>query len=138
VNFKNEKKPDVELNLAPLIDVVFLLLIFFMVSTTFERQSAIRITLPEATRSDTEQEQNTITVSIDARGKIFVNDNPLLNAKLSTIRDAVRDAANNMHDPVLIINADENTTHQSVVRVMDAARQASLTRVVFATRDPEG
>ncbi len=67
-----------------------------------------------------------------------MNDRPLLDSKLKTVREAIRSAADQMDDPSLIINADANTTHQSVIRVMDAARQASLSRIAFTTRALDG
>lgn len=134
MNFRNRRLDDVELNITPLIDVVFLLLIFFMVSTTFERESQINITLPEASEEVKEQEPLAIEVSVDARGEIYVNEQKLVNAQLLTIREALRIAAELGEDPQVIISADENATHQTVIRVMDAARQLGLVRITFATK----
>ena len=134
MNFRNRRLDDVELNITPLIDVVFLLLIFFMVSTTFERESQINITLPEASEEVKEQEHLAIEVSIDARGEIYVNEQKLVNAQLLTIREALRIAAELGEDPQVIISADENAAHQTVIRVMDAARQLGLVRITFATK----
>ena len=77
---------------------------------------------------------DSIVVALDANGRVFVDDNPLVNAQITTIREAIRQSAQKLENPSVIINADANATHQSVVRVMDAARQLSLTRITFATR----
>lgn len=137
MNLRPEKKDNVELNITPLIDVVFLLLIFFMVSTTFDRESEINITLPEASEEVTKQQPVAVNVGVDASGQIFINGEPLVNSQLLTIREAMRDAAQGLDDPPVIISADENATHESVVRIMDAARQIDLVRITFATRELE-
>ena len=134
MNFRPRKKDDVELNVTSFIDVVLLLLIFFMVSTTFGKKSEISITLPEATDVPVTQAPDTINITLDAQGRVFVNEAPLVNAQSTTIRDAIRSVATGLTDPVVIINADAETTHQAVVRVMDAARQLSLNRITFSTR----
>jgi biopolymer transport protein ExbD len=134
VNFRPRKNTDVEMNVTSFIDVVLLLLIFFMVSTTFGRKSEISITLPESAAVKLVTEPATVNISLDAKGRVFINDNPLVNSQLTTVREALRQASSKLQDPVVIISADAETTHQSVVRVMDAARQLSLTRITFATR----
>ena len=133
MNLRPHRTDDVELNITPLIDVVFLLLIFFMVSTTFDRESEINITLPEASEEYTEVEIDKLEISIDAEGKIYVNEQVLLNTQLNTIREAIRDAAYDLDDPQVLISADAQATHQTVVRVMDAARQLDLVKITFAT-----
>jgi biopolymer transport protein ExbD len=134
MNLRPRRKDQLDLNLTPLIDVVFLLLIFFMVSTTFEMKSEINLKLPEASEQLRDIKPDSVMIAIDAQGRVFVNDNPLVNSQTGTIREAIRQASENLLDPAVIINADANTSHQSVVRVMDAARQISLTRITFTTR----
>ena len=135
MNFRpRSKTAEVELNVTSFIDVVLLLLIFFMVSTTFGKKSAISITLPEASQAEALTEPETIIITLDAQGRVFVNDMPLVNAQLATIREAIKNASTDLTDPSVIINADAETTHQAVVKVMDAARQLSLTKVTFTTR----
>ncbi len=137
MNFRSESRQDVELNITPLIDVVFLLLIFFMVSTTFERESEINITLPEASKELTEAKPDAISVAIDSRSRIYVNGRTLINSQLSTIKQAIYEALGNLTDVPIIISADAETNHQSVVKVMDAARQLGLVRITFATQKIE-
>ena len=134
MNFRSGKKDDIDLNITPLIDVVFLLLIFFMVSTTFDQNSEINITLPKASDEYKEFRPDSVTIAVDSQGRVFVNENPLVNSQIITIREAIRDAISGLTDPAIIINADANATHQSVVRIMDAARQLSLSRITFATQ----
>jgi biopolymer transport protein ExbD len=134
VNFRPTRDQEVDINLTPLIDVVFLLLIFFMVSTTFIKESEIDLTLPQASEELREDPVDKIEVSIDREGNVFVNGRALLNAKVGTIRQALADARSDAGDPVVIISADAAATHQGVVDVMDAARQADLYRITFPTR----
>ena len=134
MKLRSRRREDVELNITPLIDVVFLLLIFFMVSTTFEKQSQMKITLPEASEEVTDNIPDSITIEVDKMGHVFVNRKSLVNSQLITIREAIRDASHDMKAPTVIIRADANATHQSVVRVMDAARQLGLIKITFATQ----
>ena len=134
MNLRPQRKDDIELNITPLIDVVFLLLIFFMVSTTFDRESEINITLPEASEEYTEVEPDAVNVEIDVEGRVFINKQPLINTQLLTIREALRNEIIDLKDPPVIISADAKATHQMVIRVMDAARQLGLVKITFATQ----
>lgn len=130
------KEESVEVNLTPLIDVVFLLLIFFMVSTTFDRHARLKVTLPESSTKATQQQDAPLILSIDAKGNYFLNDRQVINQSLDTLKQAMRktigdDAA--IKDASLVLRADANTPHQSVVRAMDAASQLGLTRLSIAT-----
>jgi len=137
MNLRSQRREDVDLNITPLIDVVFLLLIFFMVSTTFERESEISLTLPEASEEFVDSKPDTVSIAIDNKGRIYVNKEPLLNEQLSTIREALRNELHDLEDPSIIISADAQATHQLVVRVMDAARQLDLVKITFATQEIE-
>ena len=137
MNFRPQREEEVDVNLTPLIDVVFLLLIFFMVSTTFIRESEIELTLAEASAEVREDPIDVIEVAIDARGRFFVNGNALINSQLETIRQALNDVRPADAEPVVIISADAGATHQTVITVMDAARQVGLTRITFPTKISE-
>ena len=126
-----EDEPDI--NLTPLIDVVFLLLIFFMVSTTFEHQSRIQIELPEATADATEQQDNTLEILIDAQGRYFIGDQQVINSELKTLKSAISKAVGNRGELPVTIRADANTPHQAVIRVLDASSQLGLTHISLAT-----
>ncbi|NIR32117.1 MAG: biopolymer transporter ExbD [Gammaproteobacteria bacterium] len=132
---RREREPDI--NLTPLIDVVFLLLIFFMVSTTFERSSELAIELPEATTEPAQQEPEAIEVAIDASGRYYVNGTELINTQLSSVKQALSRAAGGRDDPPIVISADGRSPHQAVVTVMDAARQLGLVHLTFSTRVTE-
>lgn len=134
MNFRPPGEQDVDINLTPLIDVVFLLLIFFMVSTTFIKESEIELTLPQATEEIREELTEKIQVSIDRNGTVFVNQQALSSARLDAIRQALNRVREDGGDPVVVIRADAAASHQAVVDVMDASRQAGLYRITFPTR----
>ena len=129
------EEPDV--NLTPLIDVVFLLLIFFMVSTTFERETEISIELPEASGQPIQTEKQMVEISIDAKGRYFVNRQEIINTQLDTLKRAIREAAGDQKKPRVILSADRNTPHQAVITAMDAARQLGFVNLTFATNKPD-
>ena len=134
MNLRPEPNEPVDINITPLIDVVFLLLIFFMVSTTFDRDSELSIELPAASAEASKRKPDSIEVAIDARGRFYVNGRELLNTQSNTLRQALRSAAGDNDSPPIIISADANTPHQAVVKIMDAARELGFVRLTFATR----
>ena len=130
------KEESVEVNLTPLIDVVFLLLIFFMVSTTFDRHSKLKVSLPEASAKALLQQNNPLVLSIDAKGNYFINDRQVVNKSLDTLKQAIQKTIGDdkaIKDVALVLRADANTPHQFVVRAMDAASQLGLTKLSIAT-----
>jgi biopolymer transport protein ExbD len=134
MNLRPDRRDErVDVNLTPLIDVVFLLLIFFMVSTTFDRHARLKVELPEASAKKTQQQQQSIILSIDAKGNYFINDRQLVNTRLETLKAALQKTVADQKDVSLVLRADANTPHQSVVRAMDAASQLGLTRLSIAT-----
>ncbi len=135
MNFKPRQREEINVDLTPLIDVVFLLLIFFMVSTTFSHTSEVNITLPTSSKEGKEAKLNVINIGLTVDGTVFINSKPLLNAQLATIKTALSEALVGLDEPSIIINADADATHQSVVRVMDAARQIGVGRITFATQE---
>ena len=134
MNFRPHPHEELELNITPLIDVVFLLLIFFMVSTTFDHESEVNITLPKASKEIAHAKPDAINVAIDAQSRIYVNQKELINSRISTIKEALYDIAADLEDAPIIISADEETPYQIVIRTMDAARQLGLIKITFATR----
>lgn len=134
MNLHPSRREAPDINLTPLIDVVFLLLIFFMVSTTFRKESDIRIDLPEASQQQSSETQQTpLEVTVDAAGGYRVNGQPLANNQSQTLKQALAAAANNDRDQTFIIRADANTPHQAVVTVMDVAGQMGFRRLAIAT-----
>jgi biopolymer transport protein ExbD len=131
------RREDPEVGLTPLIDVVFLLLIFFMVSTTFTRESEITINLPEAAVTETERERTTIDLVVDVQGRYYVNNQLLVNTRIETLITALQQVAAGSENAVLVISADAQTPHQAVITAMDAARRTGIVQVSLATREPE-
>ena len=123
----------VEVNLTPLIDVVFLLLIFFMVSTTFDRHAKLKVQLPQAEAKTQQQAKDPVVLSIDAKGKYYINDRQVVNTQLDTLKAALQKTVENNPDITLLLRADGRTPHQSVVRAMDAASQLGITKLSIAT-----
>jgi biopolymer transport protein ExbD len=128
------KKEDPEISLTGLIDVVFLLLIFFMVSTTFEHQAVLKVDLPEAQNVSTPENQpDSFELVIDAKGQFYLNDRQLVDAKASTINAAFIEAAGDDRDIPIILRADAQTPHHFVVTAMDVTAQLGFTRLSIAT-----
>jgi len=137
MNFRKRKIEELDVNMTPLIDVVFLLLIFFMVSTTFDRQSELNIELPEASGEISESEAVEIEIFIDARGRFAINGEQLVNNQSDTLLRVLRETAGSDKDPRIIINADKNATYQIVMTAMDATRQAGFVHITFSAVKPE-
>lgn len=135
MNLRPERSDErVDINLTPLIDVVFLLLIFFMVSTTFDRHAKLKVELPEASaKKEQQQTEEPLVLSIDAKGNYFINDRQVVNTTLETLKTALQKSIADRKDVALVLRADAKTPHQSVVRAMDAASQLGLTRLSIAT-----
>ncbi len=129
----HRKDEGIEVNLTPLIDVVFLLLIFFMVSSTFDRHAKLKVQLPQAEAQMQQAQDNPVVLSIDASGKYYIDDRQVINEQLETLKDALRQTVGERTDVTLLLRADGRTPHQSVVRAMDAASQLGLTKLSIAT-----
>ena len=127
------KEETVEVNLTPLIDVVFLLLIFFMVTTTFDRHAKLKVSLPESSQKVTQQQSDPLVLSIDAKGNYFINGRQVVNQSLDTLKQALQKIIGENTDMALVLRADANTPHKAVVRAMDAASQLGLTKLSIAT-----
>jgi len=128
---------DTSVELTPLIDVVFLLLIFFMVSTTFIRETQLKIDLPEATGELQQVEDQVLEVSISRDGEYSINSQLLVNSKIETLIRGLQEASGGDLKRRLIVTADANASHQSVVRAMDAAGQVGLSRISITTQNPD-
>ena len=135
MNFRKNLSDDVDVNLTPLIDVVFLLLIFFMVTTTFDKDAKININLPTTQNAAAVPLKKPMEVIIDAQGKYFVDGREVLNNKPETLFRAMSQALNERGEktPPLIISADAGTNYQTVVTAMDIAGRLGLTNFSMAT-----
>jgi biopolymer transport protein ExbD len=138
MKFERQLKEEVGVNLTPLIDVVFLLLIFFMVTTTFTRDSNLLINLPEASGEPAAEAALRVEILIARNGTYAVNGRTLVNNRLETLMEAVAELAGGDFTVPVTITADADTTHQSVVTAMDAVAQLGFTRLNIATRQAEG
>ncbi len=138
MNFQRDHRRDEpEINLIPLIDVLLVILIFLMVTTTYARFSELKINLPTSGAEQTPNKPKQIEVTVDASGNYQINDTMLTQATPTTLANALKQAAGNDNDPVLVINADAKATHQSVINVMEAARQVGMSRITFATQSAQ-
>ncbi len=143
MNFSRRNRQPLEITLTPMIDVVFLLLIFFMVTTTFSQQSELKINLPEAKGAEAESKEKMIVLTINADGLYFINGDDglphqLVNQKNETLRRALIQTAGDTRLIPFVISADSKTDHQSVVTALDIASQLGFKRITFATKNKSG
>jgi biopolymer transport protein ExbD len=130
----NQVRDEPEINFIPLIDVLLVILIFLMVTTTYQRVAELQITLPEADADQMKQRPKEVNVGIDAQGQYAIDKNVFQYTTVAALADALTRASGGAKDAVVIINADANSTHQSVIHVMEAARQVGLVHITFATQ----
>ena len=128
-------RDDPEINFIPLIDVLLVILIFLMVTTTYQRIAELQITLPEANADPAKERPREIDVGLDAQGRYKIGRDPAFTfTTVDALADMLKRAAGDAKDPVVVIDADAQATHQSVIHVMEAARNAGLTHITFATQ----
>jgi biopolymer transport protein ExbD len=137
VNLRQSPGDDPEVNLTPLIDVVFILLIFFMVSTTFQKESEINIELPEASGEPLEERKDQLEIVIDANGHYFIDEQQVVNTELVTLKKAIQKFLGEQRDLPVVIRADRTTPYEAVIRAMDATAQLGLVNMSLATSQPE-
>ena len=136
MKFKRSNREELSINLTPLIDVVFLLLIFFMVTTTFSRETRLLVNLPEANAQEPESTPVQLEVLVALDGRYAINGRNLVDNQLSTLlRGLELESGGDRSLPVLLL-ADAEATHQSVVTAMDAIGQAGFSRLSIATQRP--
>ena len=137
MNFRRGRSSDVpEINLIPLIDVLLVIIIFLMLTTTYSKFSGLEINLPTADASKQTEPPNEINVALTAAGQVLVNKVPLATDTVQAISEAMRRAAGDTKEPVIVINADAKANYQSVVDIMQAAQTAGYPRISFATQSP--
>jgi len=129
---RHSEEPDV--NLTPMIDVVFLLLLFFMISTSFIRESSLKVDLPEATGEALTEQEAPIDIIIRANGEVMVNETTLTEMSRDKLRELLKSTAADNTNPHIIISADANAEYQHIVTAMDAAQLLGFTRLTLATR----
>ena len=136
MKFRRQQREELGVNLTPLIDVVFLLLIFFMVSTTFTRETQLSVDLPEATGEPQEMAAEQIEIRIDEAGVYRVNGQPLVDTRMRTLQAAIYKISAGDTTLPMVITADAQTEHQYMVRAMDAAGQMGFVHLSITTRQP--
>lgn len=141
MNFKKGRsREEPEINFIPLIDLLLVILIFLMVTTTYSKYAELQINLPEASAEKAPDRPQFINIGVDANGKYSVNSSATTFSGVDAFANLLRDtaAAGNMKDPVIAIGADAGATHQAVVNVMEAARLVGFTKISFTTQGKAG
>ncbi|MDH4284920.1 MAG: biopolymer transporter ExbD [Gallionellaceae bacterium] len=134
MNFQRGRtREEPEINLIPMIDVLLVILIFLMVTTTYARFSELQINLPQATGEEAASQATPINVSVDASEHYSINNTPVAFSNTSQMAQELGKAAGGQKDPSIIINADAKAPHQSVINILEAARLAGYGRITFAT-----
>jgi biopolymer transport protein ExbD len=135
MNFQRgrEKEP-LEINLVPLIDVMMVILIFLMITTTYNRYTELAINLPSADAEKPAERANEIAVLVNAQGQYVINKHAVVFRTTEQLADELRRAGGAAKAPIVVISADANATHQAVIRVMEAARLAGLSQITFTTQ----
>jgi biopolymer transport protein ExbD len=124
---------DVAIDLTALIDVVFTLIIFFVVTTSFNNRSALKITLPSSSASQVEAQKKPLMVLIDRNGNYYVGDSALVRSDLASLKEAIKQQAGNDRERTIVIQADAKSSHQSVITAMDAIGQLGFSKLSIAT-----
>jgi len=138
MNFRKPRPEEPEINLIPFIDVLLVILIFLMLSTTYSKFTELQITLPTADADKARDRPKEVIVSVSADGRYVVNHKPVDGRSVEVLTAELSAAANGAEDTVVIVSADATAAHQSVINVMDAARRAGLARLTFATQNSPG
>jgi biopolymer transport protein ExbD len=135
MNFQRgrEREP-LEINLVPLIDVMMVIIIFLMITTTYSRYTELAINLPSAEAEKQPERANEISVLVNAQGQYVVNRRAVVYRSVEQLAEELRRAAGAAKEPMVVISADANATHQAVIRVMEAARLAGLSQITFTTQ----
>jgi biopolymer transport protein ExbD len=138
MNFQRGRvREEPEINLIAMIDVLLVILIFLMITTTYSKFSGLEINLPTADAAQAKEQPNEINVAVTAIGEVLVNKVPVPGREVEAISTVLKRLAAGAKDPVVIINADAKATHQSVIDVMQAAQQAGLSHISFATQQTQ-
>jgi biopolymer transport protein ExbD len=137
MNFRPRRRDQPELNLIPMIDVLIVLLIFLVLTTTFSREAELQIQLPEASGAAASEDKG-LEVVIDAQGHYTIGDRQPVNNQVETVKKVLQEAAGDNKNPLVIIDADANASHQSVMTILDAAGQLGYKHVTFAAKIEPG
>ena len=137
MNFQRGRaREEPEINLIPMIDVLLVILIFMVVTTTYSKFSELQINLPQAAGEAAVTQNKLINVAVDASAHYAINNQNVSNTSVDALATALKNAAGDQPDPTIVINADAKAPHQSVINVMEAARRAGYGRITFTTQTP--
>ena len=134
MNFRPRAKEEPEINLIPFIDVLLVILIFLMLTTTYSKFTELQVKLPVADTDVQRDYPKEVIVAVSGDGRYAINKQPVAGRSVDAVAQALTDAARAGKDSVVIISADATAAHQSVITVMEAARRAGLTQITFATQ----
>lgn len=137
MNLRRTRHEEPELSLIPLVDILFVVLIFFIVTTTFNRDAGITLTLPEASAGAEAKQDVTLGIVIDAEGRYYINQQQVVNTSPETLKRALQQVAAEHQDAPVVISADAKTPHQAVITAMDVARQLGFVHITLATQNPQ-
>ena len=136
MNFQRGRaREEPEINLIPMIDVLLVILIFLMVTTSYAKYSELQINLPQANGEAAQQQAQPITVTVDAAEHYAINNQGLSYSGVAALASVLKKSAGDQTDPTIVINADAKAPHQAVINVMEAARQAGYGRITFTTQN---
>jgi len=138
MKFRRHEPEEPEINLIPFIDVLLVILIFLMLSTTYSKFTELQVTLPVADAEKSKDYPREVVVAVGADGRYAVNRKPVEGRSVDLLATELRAAAGEGNDAVIIISADATAAHQTVINVLDAARRAGLSRITFATQASQG
>lgn len=138
MNFRKHRSEDLEINLVPFIDILLVIIIFLMLSTTYSKFTELEVTLPNADAEAMKDRPKEIVVAVSADGRYVVDRTLVEGRSVEILATALRQAAGAGNEPTIIISADATAAHQSVINVLDAARRAGLPRLTFATQASQG
>ncbi len=133
MKLRQSRREDPDLNMTPLIDVVFLLLIFFMITTTFQKESDLELSLPEASGEPVERDETAFELVIDKNGHYYIDESKVIGTDVETLKNALSKSILGKEDIPFVIRADGEASHQSVIFAMDAASQLNISKIAFAT-----
>jgi len=137
MNLRPKRKETLDLNLTPLIDVVFLLLIFFMVSTTFDKEARIKVQLPTAATQDEQvTEEEVLNITVDAKGRFYVNQKEVINTKADVLESAIKKDVGDKRDLPVIISVDAQAPFQAAFKVMDVTSRMGFVNMTFPGKQP--
>jgi biopolymer transport protein ExbD len=136
MDFRTASRDEPDINLIPFIDILLVVLIFLVLTTTYSQFTELNINLPQAQANAPKDKTQSVTVAVGRDGRFMVNDKVLPSTQVAALAQAIQAAAGSQTNVIVVINADAAASHQSVIAVMDAARRAGLGQLAFATQQP--